>query len=458
MTTLRIRDRIFAPWERAFERLATPFEDFIEEEASGGIMLLACTIAALVAANSPVADHYLHFVHGYVRIDVLGWTIEKTVHHWVNDGLMALFFFVVGLEIKRELMTGELADPRRAALPIVAGVGGMAGPALIYMLQAGHGVAANGWGIPMATDIAFAVGAVVLLGERVPKTLLTFLVALAIVDDLGALIVVALFYTAKIHAAYVAAGGVFLLLLVLCNRIGVRTPIPYFVIGLCLWLALLKSGLHATLAGVLTAFTIPSRPKYDPELLSHRVRRLMDLYERTYESVASVHRSQRLRSILGAMDSGVRGVRSPAYRLEHGLHVPVAFAVVPLFAFVNAGIPFDAGVFRQALSHSVTYGVASGLVLGKFFGIMTATWIMVRLGWGVLPSGTGFKHIAGAGLLAGIGFTMSIFIAELAFPGDETLVLFAKIGIFAASILSGCLGIGWLWRCSLPFPLRQGAG
>jgi Na+:H+ antiporter, NhaA family len=455
MTGERIRDRLLAPWERTFDRLTTPLEDFVEEETSSSVILLLATIAALLLANSGLASAYFHFIHGKIAIEFLDWRLAKTLHHWVNDGLMALFFFVVGLEIKRELTTGELSDPRRAVVPLIAAVGGMAGPALLYWSLVDDPLYARGWAIPMATDIAFALGALVVLRDRVPKSLFAFLVALAIFDDLGAVVVIALFYTANLDLYYLGLSAVFLALLAALNRGGVRQPIPYFMIGCCLWVAMLKCGVHATLAGLLTAITIPSLPKYDPTLFSHRFRRLIELYERAYGSAETIRRSQRLRSILQTMETGLLGTRSPAYRLEHGLHLPVLFTVVPLFAFVNAGVTVDGATLRASVSNPVLMAVSTSLVLGKVVGISGATWIAVRLGVGALPQGATFAHVVGVSLLAGIGFTMSIFISELAFRDLPEIVDHAKLGILVASAAAGGIGMAWLrYGCR---PVEDGA-
>lgn len=438
---MKIRDRIFAPWERSFDRLLTPLEDFVEEQTSSSFILLFAALTALFIANSPLREMYFHFIHGIVKFDFLDWSIGKSLHHWVNDGLMALFFFVVGLEIKREIRTGELSQLKYAVTPIAAAIGGMVFPAVIFSLVNTDPAMARGWGVPIATDIAFAVAALMLLGDRIPKSLVAFLVALAIVDDLCGVLIIAIFYTAKIDINFAFAAACFVALLLTLNMSGVRKPLPYFVIGVCLWLALLKSGLHATLAGVITALTIPSRPKYDPEQFTHRFRRLIDLYEETYCKAQSLHRSQRLRSILTAMENGILGTSTPAYRLEHSLHLPVAFVVVPIFAFVNTGIEFDWATLESAARNPMAHGIIAGLCVGKVVGVAGATWLITRLGFGAMPRDTNLKHIVGAGFLAGIGFTMSIFIAELAFKSQNAVIIDAKIGILIASVISGLLGV-----------------
>lgn len=435
---------INAPWERTFDRFLTPFEEFVHRQTTSGLLLMAMALLALVLANSGWAAAYLHLVHLPIGLAVGGWSIEKSLHHWVNDGLMALFFFLVGLELKREILVGELAAPRQAALPIVAALGGMAAPALIYFAFNPDGEAARGWGIPMATDIAFAIGALVLLAGRVPKALITFLVALAIVDDLGAVVVIAVFYTDQLVLEALLTGIAIVGLLVVLNLSGIRQPLPYFLLGGLLWMALLKSGVHATLAGVLTAFTIPARPKYDPCRFSLQVRELMTRFDASHQPGRSIMTNDALRATVRTLENGIHGVVTPLQRLEHDMHMPVAFLIIPVFALINAGIPIDFASLADTLSHPVTLGVGLGLVLGKFIGIAGACWLALRLGIGQLPSGTRFSQIAGVALLGGIGFTMAIFIAELGFAQQPELLLMAKTGIIFASLIAGVGGYIWL--------------
>ncbi|HEC20679.1 MAG TPA: Na+/H+ antiporter NhaA [Gammaproteobacteria bacterium] len=435
----------YAPWEKTFDKVFTPFEEFIHRQTTSGFLLMAFAVLALVLANSGFAQSYLDLSHVSIGITIGGWVLEKSLQHWVNDGLMALFFFVVGLELKREILVGELAEVRQALLPVVAAIGGMVVPALIYYAVNSGGEGVRGWGIPMATDIAFAIGALVLLAHRVPKALITFLVALAIVDDLGAVVVIALFYTEQIDWSMLAIAAGLLGLLVSFNYVGIRRPLPYFLIGILLWLALLKSGVHATLAGVLTALTIPARPKYDPDVFSQRVKELIGRFDKSYRPGMSIMNNEEQRAIVQTLENGVKMVETPLQRLEHSMHLPVAFLVIPIFAFFNAGIPLEMGALGETLSHPVTLGVMLGLVLGKFIGIAGVSWLALKLGFGQLPAGTSLSQIAGVALLGGIGFTMSIFIAELGFVGQPELLLMAKTGILAASLLAGLGGYLWLW-------------
>ncbi len=432
------------PLEKAFNKVITPFEEFIHQETTSGFLLMACTLIALLVVNIGFNEQYQHLLHTHVGLNFGGWALEKTLHHWINDGLMALFFFVVGLEIKREVIAGELSDIRAASLPIVAAIGGMIVPAAIYAGVNMGGEGAAGWGIPMATDIAFAVGALVLLGTRAPKALMTFLVALAIVDDLGAVIVIALFYTETIHFTPLILGcGIFAILIGM-NVVGIRSPLPYFILGLLLWLAMLKSGVHATLAGVLTALTIPARPKYEPSQFSSLMRKALDKFDTHHKPGVNIMRNEEQQTMLQTMENGVHMVETPLQRLEHSMHTPVAFLIIPIFALANAGIPLELSGLGETLSHPVTIGVMMGLILGKFLGITGFCFIAIKLGLAKLPQGVSFSQIGGVAMLAGIGFTMSIFIAELAFVGQAEYLLMAKTGILFASLIAGVVGYVWL--------------
>jgi len=435
---------IHAPWEKTFDKILTPFEQFVNRQTTSGLLLMSTAILALVLANSALSGFYQHLVHTPIGINIGDWALEKTLHHWVNDGLMALFFFVVGLELKREILVGELAEPRQAALPIVAALGGMVVPALVYISFNPTGDAVRGWGIPMATDIAFAIGALVLLADRVPKALITFLVALAIVDDLGAVMVIALFYTDNLVLEALAVAALILVVLIIFNRAGIRHPLPYILLGALLWFVLLKSGVHATLAGVLTAFTIPARPKYDPSHFSTHVKELMTRFDASHQRDKNIMTNEALHTVVQTLEHGVHKVETPLQRLEHAMHTPVAFLVIPIFAFINAGIPMEFASLDDTLTHPVTLGVMLGLILGKFLGIFGVSWIALKLGIGQLPAHTSLSQIGGVALLGGIGFTMAIFIAEAGFAGQPEYLLMAKTGILLASLLAGISGFIWL--------------
>lgn len=439
---------IYAPWEKAFTRILSPFEEFIHRQTTSGLLLMGAAVLALILANSFFAEDYQHLIHIPIALKIGTWGLEMSMHHWVNDALMALFFFVVGMELKREILVGELADMRKSALPIFAAIGGMVVPALIYYAFNPEGDAARGWGIPMATDIAFAVGALALLASRVPKALITFLVALAIVDDLGAVLVIALFYTEQLAPLWLGISGLLVAILVLFNVSGVRKVIPYFCVAVLLWYAMLQSGVHATLAGVLGAFTVPARAKYNPELFSSHVKELVAGFDASYKPGESIMTNEKLESVVQALENGVKGVQTPLQSLERDWHLPVAFLVIPIFALFNAGIPVQLASLGEVLVHPITLGVMLGLVGGKFIGITGMCWLVLKLGIAELPTGTRFTQVAGAAMLGGIGFTMSIFIAELGFSNHPDYLILAKTGILAASLFAGILGLAWLWLVS----------
>jgi NhaA family Na+:H+ antiporter len=424
--------------EQPVERLLRPFQEFAKLEASGGILLLLCTVTALVWANSPWADTYFSFWRTTLTVGFGEVLLSKPLLLWINDGLMAVFFFVVGLEIKREVLVGELNSVRKAALPIVAALGGALVPAGIYLGFNAGTAGSPGWGIPMATDIAFALGVLALLGRRVPLALKVFLAALAIVDDIVAVLVIAFFYTAEISWTSLAIGAGFLLLLVAANRAGVRHPLVYALLGLGLWLAFLKSGVHATVAGVLLAMTIPSRARINTEEFLAQSRALLDEFERAGESGESILTNADRQAALHTLEIACERVAAPIERFEHALHPWVTFAIMPVFALANAGVALGGDV-SAAVTSSISVGIIVGLVVGKQVGITLFSWLVVRSGFAVLPGEVTWRHIYGASWLAGIGFTMSLFIAGLAF-GDSPLLDLAKVGILAASLTAGVVG------------------
>ncbi|WP_114286101.1 Na+/H+ antiporter NhaA [Candidatus Halocynthiibacter alkanivorans] len=443
-----------APWETAVGKVLSPFEEFLHRQTASGLLLMAMAVLALILANGPLATFYTDTLSTYIKIGVGDWVLKMSLAHWINDGMMAIFFFVVGLELKREFLVGELANPRNAVLPVAAAIGGMVVPALIYFAFNPSGDAALGWGIPMATDIAFAIGAMALLGTRAPKALVTFLVALAIVDDLGAVLVIAVFYTDSISMMPLAAAAGLTALLVGLNRGGIRNPIPYFLLAVLLWYAMLQSGVHATLAGVIGAMTVPAIPKYNPERFSAHVRTLMDRFDASHRPGQSIMTNVELRTQVQALENSVISVETPLQRQEHIWHLPVAFLIIPVFALANAGIPVDVSALAATVTNPVVLGVSLGLVLGKFIGITGASWLVLRLGVAELPKDTRFSQIAGASLLAGIGFTMSIFVAQLGFKNQPEMLLMAKTGILAASLFAGICGFIWLYIAGRPASLQ----
>jgi len=431
------------------ERLVKPFATFAKQASAGGIVLLACALIALVWANSPLGDSYFRLWATPVEVrfgDLLA--IDKPLLLWINDGLMAVFFFLVGMEIKRELLVGELSAPRKALFPMAAAVGGMVVPALIYTALNWGTPEIRGWGVPMATDIAFALGALALLGARAPLALKVFLTALAIVDDLGAVLVIALFYTENLKTDMLLYSLLFWGGMLLMNRLGVRNSLIYFIVSLGMWYFMLKSGVHATVAGVLGAFAIPVRSRIDPELFLVRVREYLNRFDQPITE-PTIILSPEQQSAVEAIEREALRVQSPLQRLEHQLHYFVAFFVMPIFALANAGVALG-GEDGINWTSRVIWGVALGLLLGKPLGITLFSWLAVKLGLAQLPQGIHFVHIVGVGFLAGIGFTMALFIGGLAFSDDE--LNYAKLGILSGSALAGVIGFTMLRLWTKPQP------
>jgi NhaA family Na+:H+ antiporter len=431
------------------ERLIKPFALFAKQASAGGIVLLACAVVALLWANSPLSEYYFRLwsIPVEVRFGNLV-DIDKPLLLWINDGLMAVFFFLVGMEIKRELLVGELRSPRKAMLPMAAAVGGMVVPALIYASLNWGTPEIRGWGIPMATDIAFALGALALLGTRAPLALKVFLTALAIVDDLGAVLVIALFYTENLKVNALLYSLLFWGAMIAMNRLGVRSGLAYFLMSVGMWYFMLKSGVHATVAGVLGAFAIPVRSRIDPELFIVRVREYLNQFDQPITE-RTIILSPEQQSAVEAIEREALRVQSPLQRLEHRLHYFVAFFVMPIFALANAGVALG-GEGGLNWTSRVIWGVALGLLIGKPLGIALFPWLAVRLGLAQLPQGINFVHIVGVGFLGGIGFTMALFIAGLAFRGDE--LNYAKLGILAGSALAGAIGFMMLRIWTKPQP------
>jgi len=415
------------------------FFDFVHSEVSSSVVLLACTVVALVWANSPWADSYFHLLHLKLGLSFGDWSFALSVHHWINDGLMVVFFFVVGLEIKRELVVGHLSSTRQAMLPVVAAAGGMLLPACIYTAFNYGQSGAAGWGIPTATDIAFALGVLALLGSRVPIGLKVYLTAVAIADDIGAVLVIAVFYTSQIAWQGLAVAAVFLALLFLA--IGVlrwRTPGILAILVIGVWVGVFASGIHATIAGILIAFLVPVRARIDPqEFLDVARLRLGHLANGQLSRESMIMDREQLDSI-EVLHEAVADLRPPSLSLEKYFHPISAFVVLPLFALANAGVALG-GDTRELATSPVALGVLLGLVFGKQIGISLFSWLVVRSGGASLPEGVGWGQIFGASCLAGIGFTMALFVSDLAFD-DEGLINAAKIGILSASLLSAACG------------------
>jgi len=427
------------------------FEWFVHSEVTGSILLRACAITALVIANSPLGASYDHLLHTKIGVSFGEASFKLTLHHWINDGLMVIFFFVVGLEIKRELVVGELSSVEKAMLPVAAAVGGMAVPALLYATLNAGGVGAAGWGVPMATDIAFALGVLAMFGTRAPLGLKVFLTALAIADDLGAVMVIAVFYTEQINVvalvvAVLLLAALFLVVQVRPKSVGLQL---IFMVGV--WLAVFASGVHATVAGILVALVIPVRPRVDiPRFISETEVFLEKIRTRELSRDSIFRDKHQLNAVEHVYERA--GDTLPfGLVLEHALHPVQVWLILPLFALANAGVRIDSHIL-EALANPISLGIILGLVLGKPLGITVLSWLVVKSGRGNLPEGVNWMQVVGAGCLAGIGFTMSLFIADLAWT-DEALIANAKVGILAASLLSGIMGFIILSR-ALP---RKGA-
>lgn len=407
-------------------------------------------MAAIVWANSAYSDTYFGLLNEHIKIELFGLHFEESVQYLINDGLMVVFFFVVGLEIKRELVLGELRDPKAAALPVMAALGGMVLPALIFLAFAvgDGGEVLRGWGIPMATDIAFALGVVALLGSRVPSGAKLFLLAVAIADDIGAIAVIALFYTEELNAAYLSAAIAGLIVVWIAAKVNVRAMTFYVPMGIVIWFLMLESGVHATLAGVALGFLTPARPYYAPDEFESRSRAILDTYPVGSDTDGQEHADHEALLLSEIASESV----SPLNRIEHLLTPWSSYLIVPLFALANAGVDFRSVTFTEAATSSVALGVALGLVFGKILGISAFSFAAVRLRLGKLPRGTGWSHVIGLGAVAGIGFTVSLFVTGLAFD-DPHLTDLAKVGIFTGSLVAGLIGAVLLLRAKPPSEL-----
>jgi NhaA family Na+:H+ antiporter len=423
------------------------FEWFVHSEVTGSILLLACAIAALVIANSPLGAAYDHLLHTKIGVSFGEASFKLSLHHWINDALMVIFFFVVGLEIKRELVVGELSSVEKAVLPVAAAVGGMAVPAMLYAALNTGGAGAAGWGVPMATDIAFALGVLAIFGTRAPLGLKVFLTALAIADDLGAVMVIAIFYTERINVVALAVAIVFLAVLYPVVRLRVKRRGIVLALMVVVWLAVFASGVHATIAGILLAMVIPVRPMVNPKQFVSDAEAVLEKLKERQESDSCIITDREQLHALEYVHTGAGDALPAGLMLEHALHPVQVWLILPLFALANAGVRIDSHIL-EALANPISLGIIAGLVLGKPLGVTVLSWLVVKSGKGRLPYGVTWMQIVGAGCLAGIGFTMSLFIAALAWT-DEALIANAKIGILAASLLSGVIGFVLLSR-SLP--------
>ena len=429
------------------ERFAAPVHRFIHLEYTSGVVLLISVIIAIILANSPYQDWYHHLWEIKFSVGFDSYNLSKPLHIWINDGLMAIFFFVIGLELKREFLDGELSTIRKASLPMMAALGGMVVPALIYFAINKNTDASHGWGIPMATDIAFALALLSMAGKHIPPSIKVFLSALAVADDLGAVLVIAFFYTAEVNFLALGVGGLFLLALVIGNVLGVRNSIFYLILGIGVWIGFLLSGVHATIAGVLVAFTIPAITRINELEYSTNLSILAHEFDKEIPNNSTLTTPEQHQTIQKIKQLSL-AAETPLQKIEHHLHPWVAFIIMPLFALSNSGIVFGSDIL-VAIINPVSIGVAIGLIIGKFTGILLFTWLMVKTGLTRLPEAANWKHIIGVALLAGIGFTMSLFISGLAFK-NPTFVDQAKYGILIASIIAGISGTLVLKRISKP--------
>lgn len=432
---------------RRLRRILRPFRDFVRLESFSGLLILAAIVAATAAVNSPWAGAYDRVWQTPLAFSLGSFRIAEPVVGWINDGLMVLFFFLVGLEIKRELLVGELSSPRQALFPVVAALGGMATPALVYLAVNAGGGAPGGWPVPMATDIAVALGVLSLLGNKIPVSLKVFLASLAIIDDIGAILVIGVVFTGPLHQGALLAAGGFLLLLAAANRLGVQATLVYAVLGAGLWLAVLESGIHATLAGVLAAMTIPARARLDQGQFIVKARAALDDFTAARDNSpdANILANPESLSAVHSLKASCTLAETPLQRMETAIHPVVAYVILPLFAFANGGFALDAASLASAAQSPAGLGTALGLVAGKPLGIVLFTWLSHRLDLARKPADLTWAQITALGFIAGIGFTMAVFMANLAFAGTADAGP-VKVSVFLASLTAGLAGYLMLAR------------
>jgi Na+:H+ antiporter, NhaA family len=426
--------------QRSLENIHAPFSNFIRAQTTSSLFLLSATIVALWWANSEYSVTYQNLIHTPVGFFIGDLQLEASFKHIMNDGLMVLFFFLIGLEIKREILAGDLAQAENRHMLILCAVGGMLCPAVIYSFFNWSLDSHIGWGIPMATDTAFALGVLTMVRKHIPGSLLAFIVGLAIVDDVGAILVIAVFYTQDISLVYLAGAFVSIIFLAMANYAGVRQHLFYIFVGLIAWWMMLQSGVHATFAGVAVALTAPARPKLSSGKLLGKVKVIIKSMRKKHQPVDVLGDRGDHEKVLEVRDFAERA-STPLRRWEDALGLPVALFILPLFALANAGIPLSLDSFAESIQHPVGLGITSGLVLGKFIGISGACWLGLRYRIGLLPDGVDLQHVIGASLIAGIGFTMSTFIATLGFDAHPENLHIAKTSIMVASVLSAILGV-----------------
>lgn len=433
--------------DKIIDNLSSPFSRFTNTEAISGLLLIIFSVVALLWANSGFGESYEALWHTHLKIGIGDFLIDKPLHIWINDGLMALFFFYVGLEIKQEVMVGELSDLRQASLPFFAAIGGMIFPAALFFLFMNGTEGIEGWGIPMATDIAFSLGILMLLGKRVPNSMKVFLTAFAIVDDIGAVLVIAIFYSTDITWNMLYLAGGVLGLLVIIKQFNVRNATVYFLFGAVIWYLVLQSGVHPTVAGIAVALVIPTNHRIRMRTFAAESRSaIAEFMDNKSNAVKQFLAKPQLRAIT-EMEDYIDMVQPPLQKLEHRLHPYVSYGIMPLFALANSGVVLKEGA--EAFFTPLSLSIAAGLVLGKVLGIVSFSWISVRLGLATLPKNTRWIHLTGLGFLGGVGFTMALFISNLAFKGDAGLINPAKLGILMGSSIAGIIGFGILYW-SLP--------
>ena len=437
------------------DQILRPFQQFFNKEASSSILLIAATVIALIWTNSNVGETYHRFWHTEISFTFGHFHISKTLLHWVNDGLMSLFFFTVGLEIKREILVGELATPKKALLPVIAALGGMIVPGLIYAALNVGSPTIHGWGIPVATDIAFALGAVAVFGRKLPVGLRIFLAAFAIADDLGAVVIIAIFYTKEIVWSNLIISLFLIFGLAVANFFWIRQTLIYAILGLAVWFFVLGSGVHPTIAGVIVSLFVPARGRYDTDNFLQNVKKITEKFECEEQSCGySILLNQEHMYAVQALELACHDVETPLQRLMHALHPWVAFLILPLFAMGNTGLIFRGIVFSEAVSNPVILGIIFGLVVGKPIGILLFSYLSVKTGIASLPQEVRWSHIFGGAMLGGIGFTMSLFLSELSFT-DPHIIDYARIAILTGSILSAVFGMSYLGFISTSAPDRE---
>jgi NhaA family Na+:H+ antiporter len=444
-----------SPRQLVADQIFRPFQRFFRKEATSSILLIAATIIALIWTNSRIGETYHSFWHTEISFAFGYFRISKTLVHWINDGLMSLFFFTVGLEIKREILVGELATPKKALLPVIAALGGMIIPGLIYATLNIGLPTISGWGVPVATDIAFALGAVAVFGRRLPVGLRIFLAAFAIADDLGAVVIIAIFYTKEIVWSYLIISLFLIFGLAIANFLWIRQTLIYAILGIAVWFFVLGSGVHPTIAGVIVSFFVPARGRYDTDNFLQNVKKITEKFECEEQSCGySILLNQDHMHAVQALELACHDVETPLQRLMHALHPWVAFLILPFFALGNTGLTFHNIVFSEMVSNPVIMGIILGLVFGKPIGVMLFSYLSVKTGIASLPQEVRWSHIFGAAMLGGIGFTMSLFLSDLSFS-DPQILNYAKIAILTGSVLSAIMGMSYLGFISISAPDRE---